>query len=224
MRMSERPVTQREALKSYLAPISIFAIFTTAESWLPLSWYPFIYGVQIVCIIGALLTWRTSLADIRWSPRLIVPAFTLGLTVLAAWIMIDKLLPYPHLGNRVGFNPFAIPSPIVRDGFLATRFLGLVVVVPVMEELLWRSFLLRYLTGIEFLAVPIGTFTSEAFAGMVAVSAMAHPEWLVAIIASAAYGWLVFRTRSIFAAIVAHATTNAGLGVYILVTKNWKYW
>jgi|ERR1700683_893703 len=224
MRMRERPVTQREALTSYLAPISIFAVFTTAESCLPLSWYPFIYGVKIVCIIGALLTWRTSLADIRWSPRLILPAFALGLAVLAAWIGIDRLLPYPHLGHRVGFNPLAIPSAFVRDGFLATRFLGLVVVVPVMEELLWRSFLLRYLTRVDFLAAPIGTFTSRAFAGMVAVSAMVHPEWLVAIIASATYGWLVFRTRSIFAAIVAHATTNAGLGVYILITNDWKYW
>jgi membrane protease YdiL (CAAX protease family) len=59
---------------------------------------------------------------------------------------------------------------------------------------------------------------------MVAASALSHPEWLVAVIASLAYGLWIRRTRSLFGAIVAHATTNGALGAYVLATGEWQYW
>ena len=59
---------------------------------------------------------------------------------------------------------------------------------------------------------------------MLAASALAHPEWLVAIMASLAYALWLRRSRSLFGAIVAHAVTNAALGAYVLTTEDWKYW
>jgi hypothetical protein len=32
------------------------------------------------------------------------------------------------------------------------------------------------------------------------------------------------RTRALFTTVVAHATTNAALGAYVLATHAWKYW
>ena len=32
------------------------------------------------------------------------------------------------------------------------------------------------------------------------------------------------QTRSVFAAVIAHATTNAMLGVFILLTGYWLFW
>ena len=218
------PTAERSAFISYLAPIVAFCIFGTAEEWLPPAWYPIAYGVKIAAVVAALLTWRVSLRDIQPSWRVILPSIAIGLMVLAAWIGVDKAVPYPHLGARLGFDPHVIESENLRIAFVALRLVGLVLVVPVMEELLWRSFLLRYLSNSDFLQVPIGVFTPVAFVGMVAASAAVHPEWLVAVIASAAYGLWVQRTKSLFAAIVAHASTNAGLGCYIIVTRDWKYW
>jgi hypothetical protein len=59
---------------------------------------------------------------------------------------------------------------------------------------------------------------------MVAASALAHPEWLVAVLASLAYAFWLRRTRSLFGTIVAHATTNAALGAYVLYKGAWQYW
>lgn len=218
------PQAERQAFISYLAPMAVFSVFTTAEGWLPPSWYPLAYGVKIVAVVAALLTWRVSLRDIQPAWRGVLPSVLLGIAVLVAWIAIDKWVAYPHLGDRIGFDPHVIASPAGRAAFLAVRLFGLVLVVPVMEELLWRSFLLRYLTNPRFLTVPIGVFTPMAFAWMLAGSAIAHPEWLVAVVASAAYGLWLRKTKSLFTAVVAHATTNAGLGCYILVTQDWKYW
>ena len=44
-----------------------------------------------------------------------------------------------------------------RWAFIAVRMLGLVVLVPLIEELFWRSFLIRWLIDPEFQKVPIGT-------------------------------------------------------------------
>jgi membrane protease YdiL (CAAX protease family) len=59
---------------------------------------------------------------------------------------------------------------------------------------------------------------------MVGASAVAHPEWVVAIIASLAYAFWLRRTKSLFAVIVAHGVTNAILGGYVLATGKWSYW
>jgi CAAX prenyl protease-like protein len=99
-----------------------------------------------------------------------------------------------------------------------------VVIVPVMEELFWRSFLIRYLTNQDFTAIPIGRFSMTAFWLVAGASGLAHPEWLVAVVASAAYSWLLKHTGSLFATVVAHAVTNAALGVYVLLSRDWQYW
>jgi hypothetical protein len=108
--------------------------------------------------------------------------------------------------------------------FLVVRFWGLVVIVPVMEELFWRSFLIRYLTDQDFTAVPIGHYSVAAFWLVAGFSGLAHPEWLVAMVASAAYSWLLRATGSLFATVAAHAVTNAALGIYVLVSHDWQYW
>jgi hypothetical protein len=58
----------------------------------------------------------------------------------------------------------------------------------------------------------------------VALSALSHPEWLVAALTNLIYCLWIQRTKSLFSTVVAHATTNAALGAYVLVSHNWKYW
>lgn len=214
----------RSAFAGYVAPIITFGLFTALEQFLPQSMYPFAYFVKITAVSLSLLIFKGPIRDIRPAWSVLAPSVVVGLLVFAAWVGIDMMVPYPHLGNRVGFNPNELQTQLGRVAFLAIRFYGLVLVVPVMEELLWRSFLLRYVTNEDFLSVPIGVFSLSAFGVMVALSAAAHPEWLAAIVASAAYGLWVRHTRSLFAAIVAHSVTNCALGVYVVVTHSWKYW
>jgi hypothetical protein len=51
-----------------------------------------------------------------------------------------------------------------------------------------------------------------------------HSEWLAGIVAGLAFGWLYLRTRDIWAAVVAHVTTNFILGWYVLATGSYHYW
>ncbi len=213
----------RRALIEYVAPIAVFAVFTACEQYIPRSFFALAYGLKACAVTVALLVCRGPLSDIRPTRNGFGASVLIGLAVFVAWVALDKLVPYPHIGTRVGFDPYTLPAP-GTIAFLVVRFYGLALLVPVMEELFWRSFVLRYVTDPDFLSVPIGSFSLVALIVMVASSALAHPEWLVAVVASLAYALWLRRTRSLFAAIVAHATTNAALGVYILAARDWTYW
>ncbi len=216
---------QPSSLLAYVAPSVTFGVFTTLEGYVPAGLYPAMYIAKVCAVTCTLVAFRSTLRDIQVSARAILPAVLVGLFVLAEWILIDQHVPYPHLGTRVGFNPFSeIADPTLRTAFLAARLYGLILMVPVMEELFLRSFFLRYLIRPDFANVAIGDITVTAVGGVALISAIAHPEWVVAIIASLAYTLLLNRTRSLFSSVLAHAITNAGLGWYVLATGQWQFW
>jgi CAAX prenyl protease-like protein len=216
--------TDRMGWVAYSAPMVVFGVFTAIEGWVPPSMYPLAYSIKIAAVIAAFFIWRGPLGDIRPSWKVLVPSLGVGLIIIGSWLVIDQVVPYPHIGARTGFDPGTIESDAGRLAFLLVRLSGLVIVVPVMEELFWRSFLLRYLSGGNAQALPIGAFSLSALTIMVVISASAHTEWLVAALASVIFAYWLRRTRSLFAAIVSHAAANGALGVYILQTHDWKYW
>ena len=102
--------------------------------------------------------------------------------------------------------------------------LGLAVVVPLMEEVFWRGFLIRYLVNDDFESVPQGTYTPLSFWVVVLLFTLAHPELLAAAIWCAGINLVLYRTKNLWACIVAHAVTNLLLGVYILASGAWVLW
>jgi uncharacterized protein len=208
----------------FWAPTVLFGVLTLLEAELPAAWYPAAYILKALIVTVSLWIFRGPLADIRFNSAIALQSAAVGLVVFAVWVGVEETFRYPHLGVRVAFDP----TPLRESGwwtpFLVTRLFGLIIMVPVMEEIFWRSFLLRYLTKPDFQRLPIGTFSASSLGIMVVASALAHPEWLVAAIASLVYAFWLRRTTSLFGAIVAHATTNAALGAYVLSTGAWQYW
>jgi CAAX prenyl protease-like protein len=208
----------------------LFVFLTGLEGYAPKGWYPAVYAAKVAAVTVALLvalpSWRQ---EIRPDARVLLPAIGVGLITFAEWVGLDRFLPYPHLtlfGTRMAYDPFAsIADPALRSLFLVTRFYGLAVMVPIMEEVFWRSFLLRFATDPgRWSTLPIGQFSAFAFFLVAAMFGASHPEWLVAVICAMLYAGLLRWTRSLFACIVAHGVTNLALGVYVLATGDWKYW
>ena len=225
MKKTESLFKQYPLWLAYVAPMVTFMVLTAVESSAPKEYYVWLYLVKVVVVTAVLVAFRTPWKDIRPKANFVIPAVLVGLVVFGEWILLDKAIPYPHLGDRTSLDPFtAIQVPALRLVFLMARFYGLVFMVPVMEELFWRSFLLRYLTDSDFTKLPVGVFSWESFFLVAVAFGLAHSEWLVAIICAGAYALLLKRTKSLFACIVAHGTTNLALGVYVLLTHDWAYW
>jgi CAAX prenyl protease-like protein len=205
--------------------MAVFLALTALEGYAPKQ-YVWLYMAKVVLVTATLIACRAAWKDIRFEGRVLLPALLVGLAVFAEWILVDPFTPrFAFMGRRAEFNPFAaIGDPGLRGLFLAFRFFGLAVMVPVMEELFWRSFLLRYITKPDWESLPVGAFSWTAFAVVAAGFGLAHPEWVAAILCAVAYGLLLRQTRSLFACVVAHSVTNLALGIYVLTTQQWRFW
>jgi hypothetical protein len=187
--------------------------------------YPayWIYPAQ-TAICGVLVLWFWRDYEFR-APRRVWFAVGIGLVVFVLWIT-----PQQFLGSAprsVGFDPeiFAKGSPLYWMTVLL-RFLRLVVVVPLVEEIFWRGLLLRYLVNEKFTAVTIGTFSWVSFLIVTVAFGFAHSraDWIAAFLCGALYNLVANRTRSLASCVVAHALTNLLLGLWIMQTRQWGFW
>jgi uncharacterized protein len=217
----------------YVVPMFAFVGLGGLESCLPSVhgqpspvWYPLAYAAKIVIV--ALFAWyyRATWRDFRPWPKTstFMLAALMGLVVWGLWIGLDGRYPaLPFLGTRAGFDVETL-NPGRRWAFIMVRMLGLVVLVPLIEELFWRSFLMRWLMDPDFHKIPIGRVTPMAAAVTSVMFALVHPEWLPALLTGAIWAWLLWQTRSLAACGVSHATANLALGAYVIITGDWKYW
>lgn len=210
-----------------IAPFALFIAFIAASSLLTLDesvqrWVTVVRGLAVAGLLG--FFWRdyVELKDPRAPPLDYALAILTGLAVFAIWISFDSGWAVMGDPGR-GFVPLDAAGRI--DWLLvALRLFGLALVVPVMEELFWRSFLMRWIDARDFLGRDPRQASRMAFALSCGLFALEHASWFAGLLAGAAYGWLYMRTARLWIPITAHAITNATLGFWILATGHWRFW
>jgi CAAX prenyl protease-like protein len=224
------PTTLRK-LVAFMLPMAVFLTLLglagvvrkpVAGSWLESPEY-WIYPAQTL-ICGALVTWFRREYELR-APRKVWFAIAIGLVVFVVWIAPQQFF---GLAPRLtGFDPDAFGGqPAMYWGTVVLRFARLVVVVPLVEEIFWRGFLLRYLINERFTTIAIGTFSWISFALVTLGFGFAHSraDWIPALICGALYNLVAYWTRSLASCVVAHAVTNLLLGLWIMQTRQWGFW
>lgn len=150
---------------------------------------------------------------------------SVAVCVFVLWILPQAFFGFAPREN--GFNPDIFAAePAIYWPTVLLRFLRLVIVVPFVEEIFWRGFVLRYFINEKFDTVPFGTFSWLSFAIVTLGFTFAHSriDWLAAAAAGALYNVVAYRTRSLSSCILAHAVTNGLLGLWIMRTKQWGFW
>lgn len=219
--------------KAYLLPFCLYLLGTNLLSSSP-DHYPLGYSLVVVGVSFA--TWLLLRGRNILKPHArIGPGVLVGVLGIGVWIGLCELglerdlaasLPnWLHPAPRVGFNPNEqISDPVWRSGFVAVRLWGLVVLVPLIEELFWRGFLARWLIEPNWQHVPLGVFSVGSFLIVVALFTLAHPEWLAAACYCAMLNGLLMWKRDLWNCVVAHAVSNLLLSIYILSTASWELW
>jgi len=214
--------SDRRKLIAFTLPMAVFFALLGLTPWfaVPVYWT---YPAQTV-ICGALLLWFWRDYEFR-APRKIWIAIAIGLAVFVIWIAPQQFLGFAP--RSVWFDPEVFGNG--SAAYWATvilRFARLVVVVPLVEEIFWRGFLLRYLISDEFTRISIGTFSWLSFLVVTFCFGFAHSraDWIAALICGALYNLVAYWTRSLAACVVAHAVTNLLLGLWIMQTRQWGFW
>ncbi len=207
---------------------------------LPEHW---MYPLQTLVCLSLLWIWRRRYPPLRLSgwPWAVLA----GVLGIALWLLPPVLhhsagwggpsSPLRWLGfveRTDGFDPFAF-SGGAEPGLwshlvLPLRLLRLVVVVPLVEEIFWRGFLMPALSDREgpWHSLPLSRCDRRSAVLVAAAFALAHwgPDVLPALAYGLIGGWLTLRTGNLWCAVLMHAVSNAILAVFILATGWWGLW
>jgi len=211
-----------ESMKSkpwlpYVVPFGVYMAFLLVQSNANLLW---LYPVKTIAVAAALWFFRKEYEELR--PNFSILAVVVGVVAIAIWIGIDSF--YPKFTQATPFDPTTIASVAQRNMFIVIRIIGAVIVVPLMEELFWRAFLIRWLINENFKSVPVGAFTWLSFAVTAGLFGAEHSEWLAGLICGVLYNGLYYKRKDVFSCVVAHAVSNAALAVWVLSRGDWKFW
>jgi CAAX prenyl protease-like protein len=186
----------------------------------------YLYPVKALTVGGLLYMFKGRYNELTFKDLTNVPATLLscgiGVLVFVLWIKMEWTLG--AAGVPQGFNPALLPGKGAQISMTLFRIAGAVLVVPLMEELFWRSFLIRYIIDKNFDTVDIGTFTWASFLLTVVFFGLEHNFIYAGIMAGIFFNVVLYRTRSIAQCVLSHAVTNLALAIYVVSTGKWQFW
>jgi CAAX prenyl protease-like protein len=184
----------------------------------------------LLALHSVLPLWFIARPVIDLRVRHLWATLAIGAAVFVVWIAPDLLFKgYRHFWlfeNAVmGKASTSFSSTDLSWPVLTLRMIRAVVIVPIIEELFWRAWLMRWIIDQDFQKIPLGKYTAQSFWIVAALFASEHgPYWDVGLAAGIVYNWWMVRARSLGDLILTHAVTNFILGVYVIAFGKWEYW
>ena len=217
MDQTKQPTAPFRDYLPYVLPFLVFAGMTYATPFFHIPPGP-AYAIKILASFLVLVP-CISKVRLEIRPFMDKNAIMAGMVAFALWIGLENT--YPLLGSPTGFHPEETGNPMV---WVSIRLLGAAIVVPVMEELFWRSFALRFLMDKNFRQIPLGSFSWFSFIFVSMAFGIEHHRWLPGILTGMLYALVLYQKKNLFSPILAHGVTNFLLGVYVIVNRSWGFW
>jgi CAAX prenyl protease-like protein len=179
-----------------------------------------LYPVRVLIVTATLWFFRRSYA--RWEWCWSWPAVGLGIVVFVFWMALasaDLRRDGDGLPTALDTIPFGW-----RVTWLTFRVLGSVLMVPMVEELAFRGFLIRRLISADVSSVTPGQFTWFSFLLSSVLFGLLHQRWFAGTLAGMFYALALYRRGNLVEAIIAHAVTNGLIAATVLLWGQWWLW
>ena len=186
------------------------------------SGFDIFYPVRVIATAAVLWYLRH---DLPWRTCRIAPeAVLIGAVAFAIWMLLTPAAAASSAAATVSQNPLHLSQPW-QTIWLLFRLAGSTVTVPIAEELFFRGFITRRCISADADSVPIGQFSWFSFLVSSVSFGLLHGDaWLAGVVVGMLFSGALYRRRTLFDAVVAHATTNALLSGYVIATGSWSQW
>jgi membrane protease YdiL (CAAX protease family) len=239
-------MTSKSSIAPFVAPFVVFMLFLgIVDACCPNEHY-LLYPVKCLLVVGVIAWYWRELPSLK--PVAPVASVAVGVLGVALWVGMEPVSAWlaeavSGVWNQLveaagwtswemkmdslpaaGLNPFALYPAAEAWALFACRVAGIALVVPVMEELFWRGFLMRWLIRDDFTEVPLGTYQPLSFWTTTLFFASVHGmEWPQGLVVGVIYGAWFVRTKSLGSIMLAHGVTNLLLAFYCLATGQWHF-
>lgn len=212
----------------YVLPFAVFIALLAFQLYARLPEYADL-ALRIVVLTVVVVAVSRKVLDLR--PSRPGAGILVGLAVFAIWIGPDILFPHYRehwlfQNSVMGTVHNSFSTDLRHDPLALTlRTLRAAILVPIIEELFWRGWLMRWLINPRFETVALGTWAPGSFWITAVLFASEHgPYWDVGLVAGVLYNWWMIRTKRLADCILAHAVTNLCLSLYVIGSAQWQYW
>ncbi len=215
----------------YIAPFAVFVGFLSLHDFALrfFHWPELAFQIaQIAIPTLALLWFSRDVVDFRLRSGWL--SIAIGVVVFGLWIAPDLAFPGYRTHWLFSNALFGIHNSLSEPArlsppILALRALRAALVVPIVEELFWRAWLMRWVISPQFEKIPLGTYQAASFWTCALLFASEHGAyWDVGLVTGVIYNAWMIRTRSLGDLILTHAVTNACLSAYVIAAGKWEYW
>jgi exosortase E/protease (VPEID-CTERM system) len=202
---------------AYLLPL-LALIGTHLVTGLATTQGDVLYALGILAACAALVAYRGDYAHEPWTGSW--QAALAGLLCGVGWVAFavwtrDPTAEAPQPPQLAGLAWVA---------WVAFRVAGSAIVVPVVEELAFRGYLLRRIIDREFSKVPYTQRHWLALALSSAAFGALHSLWVAGIAAGALFALVVWRRGRLADGVLAHMVANAVVAAYVLIWGDWALW
>ena len=212
-------VTERSSVApSLLVPLMVLMGVIMLTSVLSTGFDRF-YPLRVVATAAAL--WHFRRVYLRWEWRSSWQALAIGTAVFALWMLLE---PGADSGNTVLGKAMAALPAGEKTLWLGFRVAGSVLVVPLVEELAFRGYLLRRLAGQDDDNLHPGRYAWLPFLVSSIAFGLLHTRVLAGTLADMAYALAFYRRGKLADAAVAHIVTNGLIALFVLAFGEWSLW
>jgi uncharacterized protein len=204
-------------------------ILESVLKWSSPSYYEeirhFLYPVRVVITTGVLVWLWIVVEKYRPSWRgmtssSVVMALVAGFAVIVFWIAVGPLF---RIGTPTTVNP--VPQdPTLGALWLLSRFVGAALLVPIIEELFWRSYLARRIDVVEVDRLSPHHLSWRAIIASSIAFGLEHSEVLAGAVSGVVFCWLYKRYGDLRVAVLAHAVANGILFAYVVKFSAFGFW
>lgn len=200
-----------------------------------------IYPIQTIVGLALILRYR-SYYEFQWQLRWVFIGAIFGAVGIGFWLLPTTL--YDHLGmtgdaegwrkwlglakRDKGFNPWELGHPVASWASLVMRFLRAAVLVALVEEIFWRSFLSRYIMDMDgnYAKRSFGEHQWKIFAIITLAFIFVHApvDYAGALIYGSLTYLLCVWSKNLGACVVMHGTSNLLMGLYAIAYGKYGLW
>jgi hypothetical protein len=198
----------------YVLPFLLCFTLEQTAGYLP-GWALHIAAAKILIGGGLIWVWRQIfLTDIgsKITTKQLALSVIFGIAGFILWYISQHF-------QYISLPPNNIPTqwPAALKIIIGTILIvGSCLIMPIISELFWRSFMLRYLIVQDFQSIPLGQFQLFSFLGVVFLAAIPS-EYFVAVAAvGVMQNILIIWQKNLRCCIVASVVTNILLALYLL--------